>query len=239
MADFVLIHGAWHGGWCWTHVAGMLSNYGHRVFAPSLTGCADRGHLLSPQVTLATHVDDVIRLIEFESLHDCILVGHSYGGNVISGVADQLRERVAHYVFLDAAVPEDDAPSFSWSQPHSELTRQARRAAIANQGRGLFFPAPPVEAFGILDKDQASWVEKRLSPMPASLYDSVLPIKQGATRGLPRTYAAARLPVYETMRATHDRMRADPTWRYLEIATGHDMMVSAPGEVSNLLLALL
>ncbi|HPU51421.1 MAG TPA: alpha/beta fold hydrolase, partial [Burkholderiaceae bacterium] len=106
---FVLVHGAWHGGWCWADVTAFLQAAGHRVFAPSLTGLADRAHLFGGQVTLATHVEDVVRLIEFERLDGCVLVGHSYGGNVITGVADRLRERVRHYVYLDAVVPDDDA----------------------------------------------------------------------------------------------------------------------------------
>lgn len=238
MADFVLVHGAWHGGWCWAEVARDLARRGHRVFAPSLTGCADRGHLLSPQVTLATHVEDILRLIDFESLTGCILVGHSYGGNVISGVADRLRERVAHYAFLDAAVPQDDATSLSWSQPHSTGVRNSRRESIAQAGRGVFLPPPPAEAFGITDPEQAAWLEERLSPMPGALYDSSIELLRGASRGLPRTYVAARRPVYETMRSTHERLRQDRSWRYVEMDTCHDLMVSAPGPTAELLHGL-
>lgn len=235
MADYVLIHGAWHGGWCWAEVARGLTGLGHRVFAPSLTGCADRGHLLSPLVTLGTHVDDVVRLIEFESLDGCVLVGHSYGGNVISGVADRLRERIGHYVFLDAGVPPDDATLWSWSQPHSEATQASRRGQIAGEGRGIFLPPPPAQAFGITDVSQAAWLETRLSPMPAGLYDSVIELKRGASRGLRRTYVAATAPLYETMRSVQQRLRPDPSWTFLEIATCHDMMVTAPAEVVKLL----
>jgi pimeloyl-ACP methyl ester carboxylesterase len=236
MADFVLIHGAWHGGWCWAEVTRELNRRGHRVFSPSLTGCADRGHLLSPQVTLSTHVQDVERLIQFEALQGCVLVGHSYGGNVISGVADRMREQVSHYVFLDAGVPPDDACVWSWSQPHAEATRRARREAIVIEGRGLFMPAPPAQAFGISDEAQIRWVQERLSPMPAGLYDSLIELREGGTRGLRRTYVAATAPVYETMRPVHERLRNDPTWSFRELATGHDMMVSAPSAVAALLL---
>lgn len=235
MADYVLIHGAWHGGWCWAEVARGLVQHGHRVFAPSLTGCADRGHLLSPQVTLGTHVEDVVRLIEFESLDGCVLVGHSYGGNVISGVADRLRERVGHYVFLDAGVPPDDATRWSWSQPHSEATRASRREHIRQAGRGLFLPQPPAQAFGITDAAQAAWLEARLSPMPAGLYDTPIELHHGASRGLRRTYVAATAPVYETMRSVQERLRQDASWTFLEIATCHDMMVTAPAEVVSIL----
>ena len=235
MTDFVLIHGAWHGGWCWADVARGLSLRGHRVFAPSLTGCADRGHLLSPLVTLGTHVDDVVRLIEFESLEGCVLVGHSYGGNVISGVADRLRERVQHYVFLDAGVPPDEATIWSWSQPHSDATKASRRGQIASEGRGIFLPQPPAQAFGVTDPDQAKWLEARLTPMPAGLYDSLIELRNGGSRGLRRTYVAATAPVYETMRSVQQRLRNDSSWSFLEIATCHDMMVTAPDQVVQLL----
>ena len=235
MSDYVLIHGAWHGGWCWAEVTRGLAQLGHRVFAPSLTGCADRGHLLSPQVTLGTHVEDVVRLIEFESLDGCVLVGHSYGGNVISGVADRLRERVAHYVFLDAGVPPDDCKLWSWSQPHSEDTQKSRRGQIQNEGRGVFLPQPPAAAFGVTDPAQAAWLEARLAPMPAGLYDSTIELRNGASRGLRRTYVAATNPPYETMRAVQERLRTDSSWTYLDIATCHDMMVTAPAEVVKML----
>nr|HMN83378.1 alpha/beta fold hydrolase [Burkholderiaceae bacterium] len=97
----MLVHGAWHGGWCWRDVAAGLTAAGCRVFAPSLTGLADRRHLLAADVSLATHVQDIVGLIEVEDLERVVLVGHSYGGNVITGVADRLRERLAHCVYLD------------------------------------------------------------------------------------------------------------------------------------------
>lgn len=235
MADFVLVHGAWHGGWCWAEVARGLSALGHRVFAPSLTGIADRGHLLSAQVTLGTHVDDIARLIEFESLDGCVLVGHSYGGNVISGVADRLRDRVGHYVFLDAGVPPDDHRTWKWSAMHAPATRAARLAQIRDEGRGLFLPAPPAHAFGLTEPAQIEWVQARLSPMPAGLYDSVIELAHGGSAGLRRTYIAAVAPVYETMRPVHERLRHDPDWQFIEIATGHDVMVSAPEELVRIL----
>lgn len=100
---FVLVHGAWHGGWCWRRVADLLRTRGHRVFAPSLTGVGDRAHLFSKAISLQTHVEDILSVVETEELNDFVLVGHSYGGFVISGVADTLRERVSRYVYLDVS----------------------------------------------------------------------------------------------------------------------------------------
>jgi len=114
---FVLVHGAWHGGWCWRRVADVLRARGHRVFAPSLTGLGDRSHLFSKYISLQTHVEDILSIVETEELSDFVLVGHSYGGLVISGVADTLGKRVSCYVYLDARLPFDMSPgsSFSWS----------------------------------------------------------------------------------------------------------------------------
>ena len=125
---FVLVHGAWHGGWCWGRVADALRARGHRVFAPSLTGLGDRAHLFAKDISLQTHVEDILSLVEAEELSDCILVGHSYGGFVISGVADTLRERVSRYVYLDAIVPPDMSPgaSFSWAGFNPPEAREVR-----------------------------------------------------------------------------------------------------------------
>ncbi len=104
-ATFVLVHGAWHGGWCWVRVARLLREAGHLVFTPSLTGLGDRAHLARPEVDLTTHVHDIAGLLDMEEIEDAILVGHSYGGMVISGAAAQAPTRAAHLVYLDAFVP--------------------------------------------------------------------------------------------------------------------------------------
>jgi len=234
----VLVHGAWHGGWCWAPVAQRLQAAGHRVFAPSLTGLADRAHLFGAQVTLATHVEDIVRLIEWEALDGCLLVGHSYGGNVISGVADRLRERIAHYVFLDAVVPPDDARTWRWADFNSDADRQARMVAIAGTGAGVALPAPPPEAFGVTDPRQQAWVREHTTPMPVGTYLGEIRLENGATSGLRRTYVAVTQPPYAPMQPVYDRLRDDPGWSYLTIATGHDAMVIAPELLAGLLLEL-
>lgn len=104
---FVLIHGAWHGGWCWRPVADILESKGHKVFAPSLTGLADRSHLLTPAVDLDTHITDIVNLFQWEGIENAVLVGHSYGGWPISGAAEKLVGKIASIVYVDAFVPED------------------------------------------------------------------------------------------------------------------------------------
>ncbi len=104
-ATFVLVHPAWFGGWCWKKVTPLLRAHAHDVFAPTLTGLGERAHLARPEVGLTTHVEDVLNLLKFEDLTGVILVGNSSGGMVITGVADQVPERIAHVVYLDAFVP--------------------------------------------------------------------------------------------------------------------------------------
>lgn len=235
---FVLIHGAWHGGWCWAAVAARLQAAGHRVFAPSLTGLADRAHLFGAQVTLATHVDDVARLIEWESLDGCVLVGHSYGGNVITGVADRLRERVAHYVYLDAVVPPDTATRWRWADYNAEADRQSRLMAIASHGAGVALAPPAPEAFGISDPAQQQWVRERMTPMPVGTYLGEIHLENGGSRGLRRTYVEVTDPPYLPMAPTYARLRGDPSWAFRRIASGHDAMVISPEALSDLLLEL-
>ena len=126
MSDFVLVHGAWHGAWCWQRIVAPLWAAGHRAFAVTLTGSGERAHLLAPTITLKTHIADVANLIEAEELHGAILVGHSYAGVLITGVADRLAHRLAHLVYVDAVVPHSGE---SWSSSHSDETRAQRRKA--------------------------------------------------------------------------------------------------------------
>ena len=235
---FVLVHGAWHGGWCWAEVAARLQAAGHRVFAPSLTGLADRAHLFGAQVGLPTHVEDVVRLIEWERLDGCVLVGHSYAGNVITGVADRLRERVAHYVYLDAVVPPDDAVRWRWADFNEVADRQARLLAIAASGAGVALPPPPPEALGVADPARQQWLRERLGPMPAGTYLHEVLLERGGSAGLPRTYVEVTDPPYAPMRATYARIREDASWRHRTLASGHDAMVISPGPLADLLLEL-
>src|SRR5215208_5475599 len=143
MADFVLVHGAWHGAWCWRRVLPALWSAGHRAFAVSLTGVGERSHIAPQAVTLETHIADVGSVIEAEELLDAILVGHSYAGMLITGVAQRSAMRLRHLVYLDAVVP---APGESWSSLQAEQTRVERRRAIAAHGA---LPAPDPAVYGL------------------------------------------------------------------------------------------
>lgn len=142
MLDMILVHGAFHGGWCWSGTAAELTRRGVRAHTPSLTGLGDRRHLFSPSINLATHVTDIVNLIEFDRLDGCVLVGHSYAGSVLAGVADQLRDRVAHYVFVDASVPLPGSTRWGWADLNPDK-RPARMAEIDGEGGGLGLPPFP------------------------------------------------------------------------------------------------
>ena len=162
-------------------MAALLAQAGHRVFAPSLTGLADRRHLFSSEVSLATHVEDIVGLIEAEELDGCVLVGHSYGGNVITGVGDRLRNRVAHYVYFDAVVPPDDATEWRWSDFNTPADRALREHTIATAGAGRALPPPPAGVFGIHDAAILDRVGRKMTPMPAATYQRGIKLAQGGT----------------------------------------------------------
>lgn len=235
MATFVLVHGAWHGGWCWRDVVRFLREAGHDVFAPTLTGLGDRFHLAELGVVdLSTHITDVVNLLRFEELEKVRLVGHSYGGNVISGVAEVAEAQIDHLVYLDAIVPVH-------GKSHVEMV-PARAGGAADQLKkaGKEAASLPVAGMGFLGvtrESDVAWLRRRLVPHPmASLTErSNLPADRAAA--LPRTF------IYCTQRegppsAFARAAREDPAWRYRELDTGHDAMVTAPRALTDLLLEL-
>lgn len=237
---FILVHGAWHGGWCWRRVTDILTARGHRVFAPSLTGLGDRAHLFSKDISLQTHVEDILSVIVTEELSDFVLVGHSYGGFVISGVADTLRERVSRYVYLDGSVPPDMSPgaSFSWADFNPPDAREARLKSVREEGKDVALPTPPPSAFAVTKPSDVAWLQRRLRPMPVGTYIGTFAFKNSGSNGLKRTYIASIKPLYALLVPTHNRIRADNTWSFTTIEAGHDSMVTAPDELASLLMVV-
>jgi pimeloyl-ACP methyl ester carboxylesterase len=230
MTDFVLVHGAWHGAWCWRRVLPELWRRGHRAFAVSLTGVGERAHLRSPGVTLATHVEDVASVLAAEELEDCVLVGHSYAGIVITGAAAREPGRVRRLVYLDAVVP---LPGEAWSSGHSEATQAERRRLIAELG---MLPPPDPAVFGLAGADR-DWAARRLNPQPGGVYDAPLAFDEAAWLRLPRTFIDCHDPALPSIAASRERVRAQPGWTLVELATGHDAMISAPERLVEVLLA--
>lgn len=228
--EFVLVAGAWHGAWCWKRVLPLLRQGGHRAFAVPLAGVGERAHEPAAGIDLSRHVDDVVAVIEAEELDAAVLVGHSYAGLVITGVADRLAPRIARLVYVDAVVPRSGE---AWSSGHDAATREDRRRTIA--AGGVLPPADPA-AFGIEGAD-ADWLRRRLTPQPGGVYDDVLAFDEARVAALPRTFVDCTAPALKTIAVSRQRVRSEPGWRVVELATGHDPMVSAPQALAEALMA--
>lgn len=235
MSALVLIHGAWHGAWCWRRVLPGLRAAGHEAHAVTLTGVGERAHLLRPDLRLRDHIADVLGLIDAEELgDDLVLVGHSYGGLVMTGVADALLARglkPRHLVYVDAVTPH---PGESWSSQHAPETVRARLEAAAQRPGGAM-PPPDAAVFG-LDGADRDWVNRRQTPQPAGVYQDRLDFDAARIATLPRTFIDCTAPALPTIAVMRERVRREPGWQVVELATGHDPMISAPEALVTLLL---
>jgi pimeloyl-ACP methyl ester carboxylesterase len=192
-ATYVLVHGAWHGGWCWSRLAERLRGAGHTVFAPTCTGLGERAHLMSRDITLDTFTADIGNVIEAEELDDIILVGHSFGGLPVSGVAECMPARIRQLVYLDSLLVEPEQRPFDTLAP--EVVARRIKAAEESSG-GVSLPPQPPESFGVTDPADIAWLRRRLTPHPFGTYASPLNIKNPVGNGLPRTYLACTRPAY-------------------------------------------
>lgn len=235
MSALVLIHGAWHGAWCWRRVLPGLRAAGHEAHAVTLTGVGERAHPLRPDLRLRDHIADVLGLIDAEELgDDLVLVGHSYGGLVMTGVADALLARglkPRHLVYVDAVTPH---PGESWSSQHAPETVRARLEAAAQRPDGAM-PPPDAAVFG-LDGADRDWVNRRQTPQPAGVYQDRLDFDAARIATLPRTFIDCTAPALPTIAVMRERVRREPGWQVVELATGHDPMISAPEALVKLLL---
>jgi pimeloyl-ACP methyl ester carboxylesterase len=233
---YVLVHGAWHGAWCWRDVAAALRGMGHQVTTPTQTGLGERAHLLSKDITLDTFVTDIVNHIETEELTDVILVGHSFAGTSITGTADRIPERIRHLVYLDGVIVEDGHNAFSTLPPDVAATR---RKLAAEDGHGLFMPAPLPSAFGIPETHPLTgWVRRRLTPHPVGTYEDLFSLRHPIGNGRPRTYVACTNPLNPTTESARQWVRKQDGWTWHELATGHDAMILEPAEVARLLAAI-
>lgn len=241
MANFVLVHGAWHGGWCWQRVVQALAAAGHRAHAVTLTGVGERAHQMSPAITLETHITDVTNAIQMEEMSDVVLAVHSYAGMIGTALADRLTQRLRHLVYVDAVVPQ---PGESWSSTHSVTTRESRKAA-AESSPDFSFPPPDPSVYGLTGADY-EWVRRRQTPHPGHTYDAPLNFDTQRVAAVPRTFVSCVQPALATIDAIRPRV-VDPgfwggTWaggggaRMVELRSGHDPMVSAPADLVKILL---
>jgi pimeloyl-ACP methyl ester carboxylesterase len=229
MTDYVLIHGAWHGSWCWTRVRHLLAAGAHRVFTPTLTGVGERSHLLSRDVGLDTHVADVANLMIWENLRDIVLVGHSYGGVVARHVADRMPDRIRSLIYLDAFVPDDGKALHDYLPDNG---KHFRELAVAH-GDGWKVPPPPSEFFAVNAAD-AAWVDRQCTMHPLSSLESPARIS-GACDGI-ATIGYILASGFDGPFGQFYAKAGERRWWREELACGHDVMLDMPHELATLLL---
>lgn len=230
MTTFVLVHGAWHGGWCWQHVSRALRAAGHDVFTPTLTGLGERSHLLTPEVDLRTHVRDVLAVLEFEDLTDVVLVGHSYAGMVVTGAAAQAADRLRKVVVLDGFLPERGEEALRLLPP---ATAAHYRDSAADPGEGWWVPPRPIEAFGVTDPAVGRWLAGKLVRHPFKTYTQ--PSEHGASD---LTVPAAYLLCagWETRFRPMAERAGALGWPVTELAADHEVMATDPSLLIDELL---
>ncbi len=234
MSTYVLVHGAWHGGWSWRFVRDILENNEHYVYTPTMIGLAERDHLNKSDVSIDLQVEDIARYLIKENLSDIILVGHSFGGAVISGVAERIPGRINQLVYLDAAILEHGESMFDCMPPEIALER---KRLIEESGDASSLPIPNAYDLGILDDQQWEYVRQLLTPQPLSSYVTTLTLNGFPGEGFSCCYIHCAAPCYPALTWARERAVAYG-WPIIPIETGHDAMISAPGDLSKILLGL-
>ena len=234
VATYVLVHGGGHGGWCYQRVARLLRSAGHEVYTPTLTGLGERAHLVSGQVDLDLHIRDVVAVLEFEDLHDVILVGHSYGGMVVTGVADRAAARVGRLVYLDAANPVDGQSLVDVAGPVIEMVRPM--GATVDGVELVLLPSPDAGLlYGVTDEADLAWMADRLTGHPWACFEQKLILTDEAgLRSIPRYHIVCT----STLATRDERLmgEARAEGRLWAIDTGHDLMIIEPEKVTEALL---
>jgi pimeloyl-ACP methyl ester carboxylesterase len=227
---FVLIHGAWHGGWAWRRVADRLRARGHVAFTPTLTGLGERVHLLQPGINASLHIADVLGLVRFEQLDDFVLVGHSYGGCVVSGLAEALPNAIRSIVFLDAFIPDNGDATIDLVQP---AVQQVIRDALARGETTV--PVRDAAAFKVNEKDRA-WVDALATPQPIGTMTEKLTLTGARERIPKKTYIRASGYPNVSFDKAYARVKGDRTWRTYEVPCVHDVMIDEPDRLTEILL---
>jgi pimeloyl-ACP methyl ester carboxylesterase len=229
---FVLVHGAFHGGWCFRKLARLLEDNGHEVFTPTLTGLGERSHLLKMgSINLETHIRDVVNTLVWEDLTNVVLCGHSYGGMVISGVADLAPERIATLVYLDALVPQNGDTVLALTLANLDLIQRD----LANSN-GLSLPPTTAAFFGI-PSEGCAHVDTKLTPHPFASLAQAIELLHPPEPHIKRVYVGAELGI-DMLKPFHDNYRADPDWTYRGLPCGHNIMTEAPEALADILTEL-
>lgn len=233
-APLVLVHGAWHGAWCWDRVVPLLQAHQHAAYTPTLAGLGERASELSAHIDLDAHIADIVQFIEMRDLRNVVLVGHSYAGLVISGVADRIGPtRLRRLVYLDALVLDNGQSLASFLGPAWARFADAAR----ERGGGIAVPALPPAAFGVLDPQDQAWVAPRLTAQPVRTLDRPLALAHALGNGVPKVYIDCNSPAMPAVAPFKAKVRAQAGWAaYESLATGHDAMVTEPAALAQLLL---
>ena len=236
MTAFVIAHGAWSSGWAWKKMRPLMRALGHELFTPSYTGQGERVHLAHPDIDLDTHITDVLNVLHYEDLHDVILLGHSYGGMVATGVADRVADRVSQLVYLDAFVPRNGQSVLSL-QP--EVARQRLREAVRLQGDGWRLPANPMPPD--TSPQDFAWATPKRVMQPFKTFEQAIVLTDGAGAAtLPTAYIYCTQPgPGDVFRQFADRARAEPDWRYFEMQASHNPHITVPDALMRVLQSLL
>jgi pimeloyl-ACP methyl ester carboxylesterase len=242
MANFVLVHGTSHGAWCWRLLSPLLRSAGHDVYTPNLTGLGASSHLVSKidRITLATHIEDVANMLFYEDLSNVILVGHSYAGTVITGVAAKEPRRLAQLVYYDAYVPFEGENEISLWPPEE----QGRVKAETAKG-SRFRPLPPdgspagfAKFLGITDPDMVEWAKERFTPHPISTYEDPPPASNRESDALPRAFIHCTVGPFAQWFGVFAERARKLGWQMYDLATGHDAMLTNPKELADILLEI-
>ncbi|MDF0682685.1 MAG: alpha/beta fold hydrolase [Candidatus Nitrosocosmicus sp.] len=229
MANIVLVHGSCHGGWCWKKVTPFLRNNGNVVYTPTLTGLGERTHLASKDIGLDTHILDIVQEFEYEDLDEVILVGHSYGGMVVGGVADKVPKRIKRLVYLDGYIPQDKKSAFDIIPGLEEIYKERALKELGKEW--LVAPYEP-QVWGVTDPPDIRWVKPRLSPMPWHTHDQHASLTNPEAINIPKTYISCT--EYDNFHFMAQRAKS-AGWDYHELKTGHDAMITAPKELAGLI----
>lgn len=222
---FVLVHGAWGGSYAWTPLAECLRSRGHRVFTPSLTGLGERSHLFNGNINLSTHIEDVCNTIRCEQLARFVLAGHSYGGMVVTGVADRCAAKISALVYIDAFVPQSGKCLWDYT-PNSNGDRLMQ----AGEHGGLAVPSPERSLIGLTETEKAL-----RAPMPIGTLVEKIKLKGAAEAIEKRLYILAANTPGAPFRQFYDRLHNRQGWRTVEVASGHSVHREKPNELMELL----